>query len=111
LIDSGRSGRPIGVPPTLSDEATLAYSSTYFRDRTLDDIQLSYVKYDIPIKGGAVYSTYAVNPISGDKSSVLKVEELLRNTFLQNSIEVSVKMQNSMKFYQKCRELRGPLLR
>jgi len=52
-----------------------------------------------------------VNPISGDKSSVLKVEELLRNTFLQNSIEVSVKMQNSMKFYQKCRELRGPLLR
>src|SRR5271155_4509725 len=29
------SGRPIGVPPTLSDEATPADYSTYFRDRTL----------------------------------------------------------------------------
>jgi hypothetical protein len=36
LIDNGRSGRPIGVPPTLSDEADYNSYSIYLRDSTLE---------------------------------------------------------------------------
>src|SRR5208282_1606208 len=35
---NGISGRPIAVPPTLSDRTTLHSYSTYFRDRTLDSV-------------------------------------------------------------------------
>ena len=62
------------------------------------------VKFDVPLKGGEVFSTYTISPLE-QAADVNDANYLLRNlvqTFSTETIDVAVKRQNTLRHLRAC---------
>ena len=94
----------VWMAPTAND----LFGKSEYRKPTSDDYRRSYVAYDVPLKGGDRYNTFAVSPFSYAPTfdERAQIARSILGTFPTGKapLDVAIKRQNTDRFLAHCIE-------